>query len=123
MSKINLGYMNIFVRDFERAFEFYAQTLGLPVNMRHDDFGYASFDTGPASLAISRVDETQAELVGRHTGAGLVVEDLDAVHKSLADKGVKFPMPPQKQPWGGYMSLMEDSEGNILYLDQAGAHD
>jgi len=120
MTNITLGYTNIFVTDFDRAFRFYAETLGLPVNMKNGDFGYASFDTGPAGLAIAKVDKSQSDFVGRHTGAGLMVQDLDKIHKELVAKGVEFSMDPECQPWGGYMALMKDSEGNILYLDQIG---
>lgn len=119
MTDVTLAYTNIFVTDFDRAVEFYTKTLGLPIRMKEDNFGYASFETKGAILALARADATQGELVGRHTGVGLSVEDLDGTYKDLAEKGVSFPMVPQKQPWGGYMALMEDSEGNILYLDQA----
>jgi uncharacterized glyoxalase superfamily protein PhnB len=26
-------------------------------------------------------------------------------------------MTPQKQPWGGYMAMFADPDGNIFYLD------
>lgn len=122
MTTYTLGYANIFVSDFERAFKFYAETLGLEVQRKDDEFGYASFSTSGASLGIARAEEGQADLIGRHTGVGLMVEDLDGAYTELAAKGVEFPMKPEKQPWGGYMSLMRDSEGNILYLDQVMDH-
>jgi predicted enzyme related to lactoylglutathione lyase len=28
-------------------------------------------------------------------------------------------MAPSKQPWGGYMAMFADPDGNIFYLDQA----
>ena len=118
MTEITLAYTNIFVTDFERALAFYTDTLGLKVQMKDETFGYASLETRGAVLALARADEAQGELVGRHTGVGLMVDDLDGVYKTLSSKGVEFPMVPQKQPWGGYMALMKDSEGNILYLDQ-----
>ena len=118
MTEITLGYTNVFVSDFDRALTFYTETLGLPVRMKDEAFGYASLETKGAILAVAKADESQGELVGRHTGVGLVVDDLDKTYEELAAKGVEFPMVPQKQPWGGYMALMKDSEGNILYLDQ-----
>ena len=114
-------YVNIFVTDFDRAVTFYQQTLGLPLRFREEQFGYASFKTEGAGLALARVDpnaHNAAELVGRHTGVGLGVPDIDAAYKELAAKGVHFTMPPTKQPWGGVLALFADSEGNILYLDQ-----
>src|SRR5436309_9108737 len=90
-------YVNIFVRDFDRAVDFYQRALGLPLKFRHDEFGYASFETGAAGLALARIDPndaTQTQLVGRHTGVGLGVPDIQAAYKELTGKGVKFTMPP-----------------------------
>lgn len=122
MTTYTLAYANIYVSDFDRAFRFYAETLGLKSGLKDEEFGYASFATNGAQLAIARVGEEQAHLAGRHTGVGLMVEDLDAAYAELSGKGVKFTMKPEKQPWGGYMGLMQDSEGNILYLDQLRDH-
>ena len=116
-----IGYVTVFVRDFSRAVDFYEKTLGLPLAMRHDEFGYASFATGGARLALAEIDPNaadQAALVGRHTGVGVCVEDMEEAYQKLRAKGVEFPMPPSKQPWGGMLALFRDSEGNILYLDE-----
>jgi predicted enzyme related to lactoylglutathione lyase len=119
--KARLWYVNVYVTDFPRAVDFYANTLGLPLAMREDSHGYASFATDGAGFAVARVDPENPEhraLVGRHTGIGLGVADLDASYRELDRKGVKFTMPPQRQPWGGYMAMIADPEGNILVLDQ-----
>jgi predicted enzyme related to lactoylglutathione lyase len=63
-------------------------------------------------------DPESAALVGRQTGLGLGVADLDAAHRELAANGVRFPSAPARQPWGGYMALLADPDGNLLYLDQ-----
>jgi catechol 2,3-dioxygenase-like lactoylglutathione lyase family enzyme len=54
MSAISVGYVNVFVRDFDRAVDFYSNTLGLQLDMRADDFGYASFQAGPISFAVAK---------------------------------------------------------------------
>ena len=33
-------------------------------------------------------------------------------------KGVAFPLPPTKQPWGGTLAQLADPDGNLLTLDQ-----
>jgi predicted enzyme related to lactoylglutathione lyase len=119
--RYRLWYTTVYVRDFSRAVDFYADTLGLPLLRREDDFGYAAFDTGFAQFSLTRVDDSMDnvdELTGRHTGLGLAVDDLAATHKELAAKGVEFPMPPTKQPWGGTIALFADPEGNISFLDE-----
>ena len=111
---MKIGYVNVRVSDFERALAFYQKTLELPLKYAHRDFGYASFLAGPITLGVAQ-DESQ---IGCHTGIGFVVEDLDERYAELVARGVRFTMKPQKQPWGGYMSLFADPDGNVFYLDQ-----
>lgn len=119
MQRPTIGYVNVFVRDFERALAFYQDVLGLEVAGRDPEFGYASFRAGPIRFAIARTDDPA--LVGRHTGVGFIVADIDAVYRELTGKGVEFEMPPTRQPWGGVLALMKDPDGNIHYLDPGGS--
>ena len=116
MADIYLSYVNISVSDLDRSVAFFKDTLGLPLNFAEAGFGYASFGTKPASFGMAQTDD--ATQYGRHTGVGFMVDDLDAAHAELAEKGVEFVQPPTKQPWGGYMALFEDPDGNVFYLDQ-----
>ena len=116
MSDLNVGYVNVFVSDFDRAVDFYSNILGLKLAMREDNFGYASFEAGPVSLAVAHTDDTS--LMGRHTGIGFLVADIDITYDELVAKGVEFDMPATKQPWGGILALMKDPDGNIFYLDE-----
>ena len=111
-----IGYVNIFISDFERSLSFYEQTLGLPVVTRDESFGYASFATNGLSFAFARTDDP--ELTGRHTGIGWVVDDVNSAYEALYAAGVEFEMPPSQQPWGGFMAMFRDPDGNLFYLDQ-----
>lgn len=116
-----LWYVNVFVRDFDRAVDFYQNQLGLPLRFKDGEFGYVSFETGAAGLALARVDPEAAnadQLAGRFTGVGLGVPDLDKAYEELRGRGVEFTMPPAKQPWGGVLAILRDPDGNELYLDQ-----
>lgn len=119
MSEPRLGYVNVTVSDFDRAVAFFRDTIGLPLNFADAEFGYASFATRGAAFAV--VQAPEGEEVGRHTGVGFVVDDLDAAHAALAEKGVAFPRPPTREPWGGYMAVFADPDGNTYYLDQVPA--
>ena len=114
----HIAYVNVFVSDLDLAVEFYEQTLGLEKQFADAEFGYASFAAGPIQLGLAVAGEEQQALVGRHTGIGLCSEDLQADYARLVEKGVNFSAPPQKQPWGGFMALMNDPDGNVFYLDQ-----
>ena len=113
---MKLWYVNLFVSDFERALTFYEGTLGFTPETKDARFGYASFATADVRFAI--VQAGDSDLVGRHTGIGFGVEDLAAAHRDLAARGVHFTMPPEKQPWGGFMAIFRDPDGNTFYLDQ-----
>jgi len=120
MQRPRLWYVNVFVTDLERAIDFYGSALGLALRHADREHGYASFDAGPVSLGIARVDDApeRAGLVGRHTGVGLGVADLEASYAALREKGVPFSMAPEQQPWGGFMAMFSDPDGNVFYLDQ-----
>ena len=117
MTKLTLGYANFFVSDFERSLRFFRDQLGLKVLTEDESFGYASFDTGPAQIAFAKTSG-QPELVGRHTGIGLIAEDINLAYEEMRAAGVEFEMPPSKQPWGGVLALFKDPDGNIFYLDE-----
>ncbi len=120
---MRLAYVNVFVNDLTRATTFYQSHLGLTLTMSAPEYGYAAFDAGTIKLAILNPGPGQPAIVGRHTGVGFEVEDLAAEHARLAALGVTFTMPPTHQPWGGFMALFTDPDGNVFYLDQArGAH-
>lgn len=116
---MQVAYVNIFVSDMARAVAFYHGALGLPLQFSSAEHGYAAFAAGPVRLGIAMPGPDQAHLVGRHTGVGLEVTDLASEHDRLVKLAVHFPMPPTRQPWGGFMALMADPDGNVLYLDQA----
>ncbi len=118
---MEIAYVNIHVSDLARAVAFYRDTLGLSLAFQDAEHGYASFSAGPISMGMAVVGKDQTELLGVHTGIGFNVADLEAEHARLVGLGVPFNMPPSRQPWGGFMALMEDPDGNIFYLDEISA--
>ncbi len=120
MSNLSIGYVNVFVSDYAVAVKFFTEALGLKLTSGDEAFGYASFDAGTISFAIAKTDD--AALVGRHTGVGFMVDDIDAAYAELLERGVEFEMVPTKQPWGGTLALFKDPDGNIYYLDPGHDH-
>jgi predicted enzyme related to lactoylglutathione lyase len=121
---MEIRYVNVYVTELERSVEFFERTLGLTKNFADAAHGYASFDAGPIRLGVAQIDASdgaQRSLVGRQTGVGFMVADVPARHEELVGRGVSFPMPPAKQPWGGFMGLFADPDGNQFYLDQVQA--
>lgn len=118
---MQLSYVNVFVSDLDRAVDFYGGPLGLALEFASPEHGYASFSAGRVRLGLAVAGADQHALIGRHTGIGLDVADLEAEHARLAAQGVRFTMPPTRQPWGGFMALMADPDGNVFYLGQVSA--
>ena len=117
MSDLRLWYVNVFVSDLARAVEFYQNILGLELKFTADEHGYASFLSSGLGFGLARV-EPGSPLLGQHTGVGWGVRDLETSYAQLRSKGVHFTMPPTQQPWGGFMAMFTDPDGNLFYLDQ-----
>jgi len=111
--------VRVFVTDWDRAIRFYSETLGMPVAFRSDEIGWAQMVTGEGQLALERVDPSDQEgqaLIGRFVGVSLQVSDILMTYQTLAERGVEFLAPPEKQPWGGMLTHLRDPDGNILTL-------
>jgi len=115
---MQISYINIFVTDFEKTIAFYRDKSGLVLDCSSPKDGYASFAAGGVRLGITLPGADYAELVGRHTGVGLEVADLEADHARLVALGVHFTMRPTRQPWGGFIAMISDVDGNVFYLDE-----
>jgi len=114
-----LKAVRIYVTDWDRALDFYSNTLGMPVVFAGSETGWAEFDTGEAHLAIERVspDDTEGDdLVGRFVSVSLQVDDIQAIYETLRTRGVEFLEPPETQPWGGVLAHFRDPDGNVLTL-------
>jgi predicted enzyme related to lactoylglutathione lyase len=114
-----LTTVRVFVTDWERAMRFYIDTLEMVATYRSDDAGWAQMATGEGQLAVERVDASDDEgwaLVGRFVGVSLQVSNIMAAYKALAERGVEFVGPPERQPWGGILAHLRDPDGNVLTL-------
>ena len=114
-----ISAVRVFVFDGDRAFDFYANRLGLTPRSRLD--GGAIFDAGTCDLIVETADPDDDEeraLVGRFTGVSFRVEDIDAAYRGLRDKGVDFDGAPEPQGWGGVLAHLKDPDGNVLTLVQ-----
>lgn len=116
---MHIRYVNVFVSDLPRALAFYRDVLGLECRGADEASGFATFAAGPVDLGLAEVGPEQGELLERHSGVGFVVPDLEAEHRRLAEAGVVFPMLPEPQPWGAFMALFADPDGNVFYLEEA----
>lgn len=112
-----IGQIWMTAKDVERAVAFYRDTLGIRFLFKAPP-GLAFFDCAGVRLMLSRPEKPEFD----HPGSVLYfkVDDIDAAHRRLAERGVTFTDPPHliaKLPdhelW---MTFFYDSEGNMLAL-------
>jgi lactoylglutathione lyase len=101
-----LNYAIEFVADMNRAVRFYRDVIGLP--LKFESPGWSEFATGDTTLALHPA--SQKNPAGK-VELGFNVVDLQKFYEDMRAKGVKFPMPPTKQDFGGTLAQFEDSEG------------
>jgi uncharacterized glyoxalase superfamily protein PhnB len=59
--------------------------------------------------------EIAKKSIGRNTGVWFYSTDIQSTYDELESKGVNITK-PEKQEWGGTMSLVKDLDGNIFTL-------
>src|SRR5919109_2550776 len=56
--------------------------------------------------------------IGTDTDVWLYANDIESTYEELKDKGVDLTK-PEKQDWGGTMSILKDQDGNLFGLISA----
>ena len=111
----------LLVDDFQTAFRFYRDTLGLSNALGDESSGYASFDTGSGSVAIfergGQDEVVELRPPGDSTLLVLEVDDVDADVARLEAHVVRAPV--DKTHWGGRVAYLRDPSGNLIELFQS----
>lgn len=123
-----IGGVVIMVSDQARAVKFYAEKVGFDIRLNVPFFGGKWIEIAPkdseSTLSIMEPNPqlmTPEELeiarknIGRNTGVWFYTSNIQSTYEDLKSKGVDITK-PEKQEWGGIMSLVKDLDGNIFTL-------
>lgn len=116
----HLHIITLGVRDFERSYKFYTQTLGWETSATIDD-EIAFFQTGGVVFAIYPREKLAEDALTSPEGRGFAgftlahnaknEQEVDEIIRDLETKGVEIIKQPQKVFWGGYSSYFADPDG------------
>jgi len=102
-------------RDFERAVEFYRDTLQLPLSARYGKRPGAEFETGNLTLAVIETEAFGVEFHLNRNAIALRVDDVEAARAELESQGVEFTA-DTIDSGVCQMAFFRDPDGNALML-------
>jgi len=123
-----IGGVVIMVSDQAQAVKFYTEKVGFDIRLNVPFFGGKWIEIAPKdSESTLSIMEPNAQLmtpeeleiarknIGRNTGVWFYTLDIQSTYEDLKSKGVDITK-PEKQEWGGIMSLVRDLDGNVFTL-------
>ena len=114
------------VRDCDAAKQFWVERMGFTVQTD------AEYGEGARWLEVRSPSGVTLVLDGKspghatdravpeelpHSNVFFTCEDIEKTYAELTERGVRFPQPPVRQPWG-WWSLFEDQDGTRYALNQ-----
>jgi len=121
------NYVRLLVDNYRGSFRFYRDVMEMKVLHGNVDSGYAEFEVPGVRLALfQRARMTEALGIPEPNGEGrgrvalvFAVDDLDAAHRELEGKGVKFALAPRTHPdWDVRTAHLHDPDGNLIEINQ-----
>src|SRR5215211_5499809 len=112
------------VDDQERAKEFWTTRMGFELR-RDESYGDERWievsppDGWPLLVLSPRADEPKREVPDElpHSPVFFNCADIEATYRELSERGVRFPAPPRRLPFG-WWALFEDPDGTRYALGQ-----
>ena len=114
----NLDIVIVRVSDIEAARAFYGKTLGLDLIGETPGFFSVAPVNGVGSTLGVGVAPEGANVTPIQTGIWWKVDDTDALHAALVERGARITEEPSDKPFGRAVSFA-DPTGNILNAYQA----
>lgn len=121
------NYVRLLVDNYRGSFRFYRDVMGMEVLHGDVDSQYAEFVAPGVRLALfQRARMAEALGVPKVQGQGrdrvalvFAVDNVDAAHKELESKGVRFTLAPRTHAdWHVRTAHFHDPDGNVIEINQ-----
>lgn len=123
-----IGGIMIMVSNQKKSVEFYTKKLGfdLRIDMPLGEIHWIEVAPKNSQSSISLMEPNRKMLskqefarakkaIGVQTGIWFYTGDIKSIYEELKKKGVSITK-PEKQEWGGIMSIFKDQDGNSFNL-------
>ncbi len=123
-----IGGIVIMVSDQAQAVKFYTEKIGFDIRLNVPFYGGKWIEVAPkdseSTLSIMEPNsqmmspeelELAKKTIGRNTGIWFFSSDIQSTYEESKSKGVDITK-PEKQEWGGILSLVKDPDGNVFTL-------
>lgn len=115
MQITGVDFITVPTRDFDKASEFYGETLGLERSKRWGTMPAGEFETGSLTIAVMQSDAFGVEFAPHSHPIALHVDDVAAAREELEAKGVTFEADTMDSGVC-HMAHFSDPDGNSLML-------
>jgi predicted enzyme related to lactoylglutathione lyase len=111
--------IRIITGDVARLVEFYERATGVQAAWSTEDFAELRTSSGTLAIGSTRTVALFAPGSARPADNNTViieflVDDVDGVHRNLADFVADFVTEPTTMPWGNRSLLLRDPDGNLV---------
>jgi lactoylglutathione lyase len=118
--------VGIYVRDQQRALDFYTKTLGFEL-LRNAPMGEGPdaprwievAPKGADTILVLFTPQGQEDRIGTFSNVMFACDDVRGTYEELHARGVEFPDKPRKEFWG-WWAVFKDPDGNAYGLSQRG---
>ncbi|MGD0304282.1 MAG: VOC family protein [Candidatus Acidiferrales bacterium] len=118
----HVGTVCVYVKDQQKALEFYRDVLGFEVRQDQPMGPNARWievaPKGSETRVVPFTPPGQEDRIGTFSGVVFSCDDIEATYLELTAKGVEFKQKLEKQPWGGILAQFYDVDRNTHVLVQ-----
>lgn len=122
--RMNISQIGVYVRDQDEALRFYTEKLGFEVRELQEGGDFKWIEVAPPgavttlSLATADFPVGDASKVGRYTDVAFETDDIQELHRTYRERGVRFTKEPELQPYGKWFAAFVDQDDNEFFVFQ-----
>jgi catechol 2,3-dioxygenase-like lactoylglutathione lyase family enzyme len=110
-----VDFITVSTKDYDKAAEFYGETLGLPFGKRWGDMPAGEFEAGNLTIAVMQSDAFGLEFHPNTHPVEFHVDDFEAAKAELESRGIEFEG-ETLDSGVCFQTFFKDPDGNALAI-------